>query len=256
MDIPPYMLNQTNWKTVKEISYQVAVLPWGATEAHNYHLPYGTDNIQCDFIAEKAAAAAWEKGVKVIVLPTIPFGVNTQQLDIPLTINMNPSTQKVVLQDIVESLSASGISRFVILNGHGGNDFKQMIRELKYGYQEMLICQLNWYAVLTDWTQLFEDVGDHAGEMETSVMMKIAPDLVRPLSEAGDGKSKSLKFNGRKEGWLWAPREWTKVTEDTGIGNPAKATAEKGEKCLEIVINKISDFYVELAEADVDSIYE
>jgi creatinine amidohydrolase len=82
MNPRPYVLQETNWKTVKETTYNVAVLPWGATEAHNYHLPYGTDNIQNEFIAAEAAKLAWDRGAKVVVLPNVPFGANCQQLDI------------------------------------------------------------------------------------------------------------------------------------------------------------------------------
>jgi creatinine amidohydrolase len=87
----PYILNELTWKAVREARYEVAVLPWGATEAHNLHLPYSTDNIQAEQIAARSAERAWEQGAKVVVLPLVPFGVNTGQLDIPLCINMNPS---------------------------------------------------------------------------------------------------------------------------------------------------------------------
>jgi creatinine amidohydrolase len=119
----PYILAETNWKAVKDQTYDVAVLPWGATEAHNYHLPYATDTMQCDYVAAESARIAWEKGAKVIVLPTIPFGVNTGQLDIRLDINMNPSTQMAVLRDIVDVLARQQINKIVVMNGHGGNDF-------------------------------------------------------------------------------------------------------------------------------------
>ena len=118
----PYIINENNWKSIKETEYTIAILPWGATEAHNYHLPYGTDNIQCDYIAAEAARRAWERDVKVAVLPTIPYGVNTQQLDIPLTINMNPSTQAFVLRDIVDSLFGHGIAK----DGSEINDIVQL----------------------------------------------------------------------------------------------------------------------------------
>jgi len=255
MDPRPYILQETNWKTVRETDYEVAVLPWGATEAHNYHLPYGTDNIQNEFIISEAAKLAWDRGAKIMVLPNIPFGVNCQQLDIKLTINVNPSTQAFILRDIVDSLYGQEIKKLVLLNGHGGNDFKQMIRELSAEFTDMFIGQMNWYTVDPHWNKYFEDTGDHAGEMETSIMMKIVPDWVLPLSEAGDGKAKKLKFKSRQEGWFWAPREWTKVTEDTGIGNPSLSTVEKGEAYLNKVIAKISDFLVELAETNLKDKY-
>lgn len=251
----PYILQETNWKTIKSTPYEVAILPWGATEGHNYHLPFGTDNIQNEFIATESAKLAWDRGAKVMVLPNVPFGVNSQQLDLKLTINIHPSTQAVILNDIVDSLNGQGIKKLVILNGHGGNEFKQVIRELSAKYPEMFISQIHWFLVDPYWDKYFEDLGDHAGEMETSIMMKIAPDWVLPLEEAGDGKARKLKFKGREEGWLWAPRQWTKVTKDTGIGNPAKSTIEKGEAYLNKVIAKISDYFVELSETDVKDIY-
>ena len=256
MKARPYILQEINFKSVQEINYDIAVLPWGATEAHNYHLPYGTDNLQNEYIAAEAAKLAWEKGTKIIVLPNMPFGANCQQLDIPLTINMNPSTQFAVARDILDALFDQGIRKFIFFNGHGGNDFKQMIRELKTEFPEMFIAQLNWFRVITDWTEYFEDAGDHAGEMETSIMMSIFPDLILPLSEAGNGKSKQLKFKGRNEGWLWAPREWTEVTKDTGIGNPEKASVEKGERALKDIISKIADFFTALNGTEPEDIYE
>ena len=82
----PYILAETNWKTIKDMKVELAVLPWGATEAHNYHLPYATDTIMVEHIAANAAKVAWRKGAKLIVLLTIPFGVHTGQLDIKLHI--------------------------------------------------------------------------------------------------------------------------------------------------------------------------
>ena len=69
----PYILAENTWKVVKDEIYKLAVLPWGATEAHNYHLPYATDVIEADHISAESARIAWEKGAKVIVLPTIPL---------------------------------------------------------------------------------------------------------------------------------------------------------------------------------------
>jgi len=255
MEPRPYILQETNWKTVRATDYKVAIFPWGATEAHNYHLPFGTDNIQNEYIAAESARIAWGRGAKVVVLPNVPFGANCQQLDIRLTINMNPSTQYAVLRDVAHALNCQCIRNLVVFNGHGGNDFKQMIRELSAEFPDMFICQLSWFLVESNWGKYFDDLGDHAGEMETSIMMKITPDWVLPLIEAGDGKSKKLKYSGRKEGWLWAPREWTKVTADTGIGNPSKSTREKGENYLKVVIDKLADFFVELSATKPGEIY-
>ena len=251
----PYILAETNWKEVKAQDYRLAVLPWGATEAHNYHLPYGTDNIQCDYIAARSAEVAWEKGVKLIVLPTVPFGVNSGQMDISLCLNMNPSTQLALLMDLVQVLEVHKIDKLVILNGHGGNNFKSMIRELSMHYPGVFVCSANWYQA-SNQTKIFHEPGDHAGEMETSCILHIAPELVRDLSEAGSGSAKQFKPSGFKQGWVTAQRAWTKVTEDTGVGDPSQATAEKGKIYLEESAQKIAQFYAELAKLDNQDLYE
>ena len=250
----PYILAETNWKAVKATQFEVAVLPWGATEAHNYHLPYATDNIECDHVAAESARRAWDAGARVIVLPTVPFGVQTGQLDIPLCINLNPSTQAAMLADIAKSLDGQGIRKLVVLNGHGGNDFRQMIRELQPQVR-LFLCAINWYKVV-DQKPYFTDLGDHAGEMETSVVMHLTPDLVLPLAEAGDGRERKPKIAGMRDGWAWAPRQWTKVTADTGIGNPKAATAEKGSAYFQSVTERIGQFLIDLAAADVARLYD
>lgn len=122
----PYILGETHWDALKNAKFDLAVLPWGATEAHNYHLPYATDIIEADHLAAESARIAWELGGKVIVLPTVPFGVNTGQSDIYLDINLNPSTQLAILSDVVEVLHRQGIYKLLIFNSHGGNNFKPL----------------------------------------------------------------------------------------------------------------------------------
>jgi creatinine amidohydrolase len=250
----PYVLAETTWKTVDATPYTVAVLPWGATEAHNYHLPYGTDNVQSERVSILAAERAWARGAKVAVLPTVPFGVNTTQLEIMLTINLNPSTQAALLHDVVSALDGQGIHKLVIVNGHGGNDFRQMIRELQ-PKTKVFLSAINWWSCV-DVKDFAEEAGDHAGEAETAAMMHLVPELVRPLTEAGSGRARASKLRGVREGWAWAPRRWTQVTADTGIGNPAKATAEKGERYVNAAADRIAGFLVELASLDLNDLYD
>lgn len=250
----PYVLEETTWKTVREADYSVAVLPWGATEAHNYHLPYGTDNYESSWVAVESARLAWDAGAKVIVLPTVPFGVNTGQLDIKLTLNMNPSTQALVLRDIASSLELQGMRKLVIVNSHGGNDFRQMIRELQPTCK-VFVSTINWWSCV-DAKPFFSEPGDHAGELETSVMMEIAPELILPLSEAGKGRAKRFRVAGLRDGLAWAPRRWTQVTDDTGTGNAEMATRESGTRFLDAVTGRISQYLIEIAAADIDAMYE
>jgi creatinine amidohydrolase len=250
----PYILSETNWKSVKQADIQLAILPWGATEAHNYHLPYGTDNIIAEQIAAEAARIAFDRGGKLLVLPAIPFGVNTGQPDVKLDMNLNPGTQMMILRDLITVLDRQEIYKLVILNAHGGNDFRQIIRELNLLFPKMFICQCNWFKI-PGGENYFEDMGEHAGEVETSFMLHLTPELVLPLSEAGEGKARVFSIPALSEGWAWAERKWTKVTTDTGIGDPALATAEKGEAFFKVVTAKISDFLYELAIINQDELY-
>lgn len=249
----PWVLADTTWLTVRSTRYDIALLPWGATEAHNYHLPYATDNIESEHVACESARIAWSAGARVVVLPTIPFGVNTGQQDIPLCINMNPGTQTAVLSDVIDSVERAGVRKLVILNGHGGNDFRQIIRELQPS-TPLFLCQVNWYSCVDPKTY-FSDLGDHAGELETSVMQHITPELVRPLADAGDGRAKKFKIRALREGWVWAPRQWTQVTDDTGVGNPSAATADKGARFVDAVTSRVAEFLVELGAADPAAMY-
>jgi creatinine amidohydrolase len=120
---------------------------------------------------------------------------------------------------------------------------------------KIFLCVTSWYQVV-DAGDYFEDLGDHAGEMETSIMLHIAPSLVRPLSEAGEGKERRFRIAALREGWAWAPRQWTQVSTDTGIGDPRAANREKGERYTSAVVERLSRFLVDLAAADPDDLYE
>ncbi len=250
----PWILAESTWAEIKAERRELAVLPWGATEAHNYHLPYGTDCYETEHIAAEAGRLAWEAGARLVVLPVVPFGVQTGQLDIPFCINMNPSTQAALLDDIARSLEAQGVRKLVILNGHGGNDFRGIVRELQPRVG-VFLCTLNWYSCV-DPSGFFKEPGDHGGELETSVMQHVEPGLVRPLETAGDGGARRSRIQGLREGWAWAPRQWTQVTEDTGVGNPAAATPAKGASYFEAVTTRIGGFLAELTSADSADMYE
>lgn len=251
--IRPYILAETNWKSIKDSDVDIAVLPWGATEAHNYHMPYATDNYQVEHIASKSAEIAWNKGAKIIVLPTIPFGVNTGQLDVPFCMNLNPSTQLAILKDLSAVLVRHGISKLVILNGHGGNNFVAIIREMAGIYPELFVTVVNWFQAARK-DDIFEKPGDHADEMETSVMMHLHPDLLLPITEAGDGETKKFQPKGFQQGWAWAQRPWTAITKDTGSGNPRLSSPQKGATFLNRCIDQIASFYVELSGQSVISL--
>ena len=239
-------LSTTSYGRVKGVKYDLAILPWGATEPHNYHLPYLTDTIIAYRLSLDALEWAMQKSdVQGMVLPPVTYGSqNPGQRDLPFCIHARYETQKAILTDIVASLQRQRISRLVIVNGHGGNAFKNMIRDLSVDYPDFMIAVTDSFLVVPQ-AGYFEEKDDHAGEMETSVLMYYHPELVT-LSEAGDGVAKPFAIPSLNEKIAWIPRYWTKMTADTGIGNPKKSTAEKGERYAKAVVEKMGRLFIEL----------
>lgn len=253
--IRPYVLADTNWKHLKDANFELAILPWGATEAHNYHLPYSTDVIEGKAIAEESGRIAWEKGAKVIILPTIPFGVNTGQSDIYLDMNLNPSTQFAILKDIINVLDRQGIRKFMILNSHGGNNWKSIVRELGLLFPNMFLCVGECFKIVNS-NDFFDTSGDHADEMETSLILHLAPELVLPNKDWGNGAEKKNKIKAFNEGWAWTERPWSQISEDTGVGNPKASTKEKGERFFKAICEKLGELFVEISSTDTNNLYE
>ena len=244
----PYVLEEANYRQLKEHRPNVAVLPWGATEAHNYHLPHGTDVIEATTVAQAAAAVAHGRGARVVVLPTIPFGNNAQQLDQVATISFRTETAAAILDDVCHSLSRQGIDRLVILNAHGGNEFKPIVRDASDEH-EMLIVVVNFWQVAPEVLKAtFAEPGDHAGEMETSFILHARPDWV-VMDQAGDGRTVPFEIEGLRQAGVWTPRPWSTSHPDTGCGDPAAATAEKGRRYLEAVSAAVADVLVGMSSA-------
>jgi creatinine amidohydrolase len=247
-----WCLSEVTLKRVRETGVpEVAVLPIGACEPHGLHLPYGADTYEAVAIAERACAIAHERGARVMLLPAIPYGVNSNLLSFPMTIHVQQETLNRIVRDVVFSLERHGVYKLVLLNGHGGNDFVGGLRDL-YGQTKVWIFLVNWWQVGSDkLREIFEEVGDHSGEMETSVCMAIVPNLVH-LEDADEGAVRPFRMEALAKGWAWTTRPWERLTKNSGHGDPRKATAEKGERYLNLVAERIANFLVELAKTPID----
>ena len=246
----PYVLHEANYRQLLDYQPNVAILPWGATEAHNFHLPHGTDVIQAEAFAIEAAGQAYAQGAKPIVLPAIPFGNNGQQLDQVATIHCSTSTARAILCDVATSLTTQGIDRLVILNGHGGNEFKPLVRDLQFEFDLLVIVVNFWMVAQEVYESTFEDKsGDHANEMETSLLMHLRPDWV-VMEQAGTGERIPFQLQTIAEIGAWTPRPWSKSHPDTGSGNPIAATSKKGVTYFSAVSAGVAKLLVELSGAN------
>ncbi len=140
----------------------------------------------------------------------------------------------------------------MLLNAHGGNELRALVREL-HPEAPLMLAIVNWWQAGDP--SVFDEPGDHAGELETAAMLHLAPELVSGPDGWGDGQARASVFDGVRKGWAWMPRRWTQVTADTGVGNPRAATAEKGEQFVAQAVERIAAFCIELATADETRLY-
>ena len=191
-----------------------------------------------------------------MVMPPVTMGSqNPGQRELPFCVHAHYDTQRAILTDIVASLYHQGFHRLLIVNGHGGNNFKNMIRALTLDYPGMLMMTSEWFKQAKT-TEYFDNPDDHADELETSVMMHYHPELVN-IDEAGDGTNRGFALDALRTGKIWMPRHWNMVSKDTGIDNPVMSTAEKGQKFAKAVAESYAQFIAEFAKIDtIEGLYE
>lgn len=227
---------------------EVAVIPLGAIEPHNYHLPYGNDFLTASRVAELACERATAEGASVVLLPGCPYGVDKNLLKFPLVVHVSIFTLNALLTDIIRSLERHQIHKLVLLNGHGGNTLKPLLREW-YSETPVFVSLIDWWKVGADvYEQIFACADDHAGEMETSVALALYPELVK-MERAVWEPPKQPVLKGVREGWVQVTRPWHGVTTTSGTADPRQATPEKGKKYLEVVVERIASYLVELARS-------
>lgn len=247
-------LTATNLHRISRRRYEVAVLPTCAIEAHNRHLPEGQDYRHTTYLARTICRSAWDRCESVICLPTIPYGVDCNLMAYPLTIHVSQATLDAMVRDVIVSLHRHGIRKVLILNGHGGNEFMPLIRQIQTEL-DVYVFLCNWWRVGMDkYGEIFENRDDHAGEMETSVAMALYPELIEP-NVAGDGKVRPFRFEALRQGWVGTSRDFSRINDHCASGDPSKASAEKGHRYLDLVCGRIADFLVEVAGAAIDEAF-
>ena len=176
--------------------------------------------------------------------------------EFPLAINLNPSTLNRVIMDIVESLLTTGIRKIVLLNSHGGNGLKPLPREMA-GKTEAQLFLCDWYQAINDvYFEIFDKKDDHAGEMETSLGLAFFPELVGINPDgsltADDGAINLTQLEAVNQGWVSITRPWHLLTTNSGSADPHAATAEKGEKLMSVLVDRLGKFLIELAALEID----
>ena len=144
----------------------------------------------------------------------------------------------------------------MLFNSHGGNDLKPALREL-YGKTPAHLFLCFWPQVIRDaCEQILSREDDHAGEMETSLGLAFFPEYVARHEDgtlvADEGITRTPRFDALKKGWVSITRPWHLLTTNSGSGNPHAATAEKGIRIRQVLVERMADFLVQLSASPVD----
>lgn len=209
------------------------IIPVAALEQHGHHMPVFTDSMLMGEIVDRAHKELTEQ---TLLVPLMWLGNSHHHMDFPGTVSAEPRLWIDLLGGLVDNFITHGFRRIVVLNGHGGNDVpgRQAMFEIRQRYRQRndLLLLFATYWNLADPTSaipgLRQTEMQHAGEWETSMILRLAPELVdnhTDVSEIGLGNS----FLPAQRAWIIPDR-----SEPGHIGDPAVATAEKGEQLLSL----------------------
>jgi creatinine amidohydrolase len=235
MSVPVFVMSHRDFKAALRKTRR-AIIPVGSLEQHGSHLPVSTDSLIAEYIARLAA----EK-VGAFVLPVISYGVSFEHTPM-FNVSIRNSTLSTLICDACVSLTENRIKEIIVLNGHHGN-----MGALQYIAQElhgMLPRDVRVHTV--NYWHMMKSEFDHAGEVETSLVLAIAPELVR-MELAVPNSKKLSKSKAAYNSITNVPGSFPKITGNGVWGDPRKATAAKGEKWIQEIVAGLAKTITELA---------
>lgn len=241
-------LATATWAEVAAVSLDTPVLiPTGAVEQHGRHLPLATDTILVTAVAEAVEARLTDR---VLLAPTLWLGASLHHLPFPGTLSASFEAYHAALRDVIESLARHGLHRFLVVNGHGGNadSNRVVLREIKHRQPELTLAHQGYYemwptGLCADLMEGPEKEIHHACEAETSLMLHVAPELVRMELARDDG----LRPEPAWPGGVWA---FDELTEEGSFGFASRANPEKGRRLFDAAVEGVAQ-WVETAAKGV-----
>lgn len=251
MKVSRFYLGELTWPDVKEFlsKHDVVVIPVGSCEQHGPHLPLDTDTYDVFWMSLKAA----EKAGCALVAPPIYYGVSSHHMDFPGTVTLSPDILEQLAYEVAASLIAHGFRKIVFENGHGGNaaSLESVAKRIKTVTGAFVA--IDTVSLIPDFIEKFIETpyDAHAGEFETSTTLANREKLVvtdrikKPTIKLPASKYTKigLKEKGPKVYWGFRTKE---ISETGVIGDPTKASKEKGEKAWKIAIERLADLLTEL----------
>ena len=234
MSLPVFGMNEHDFRIgLKRI--RRAIIPVGSLEQHGAHLPLSTDSIIAEYFARMVA----EK-IGAFVMPVFSYGVSFEHKPM-FNVSLRNSTLSTMICDACTSLAEMRIRHIIVVNGHHGNT-----GALQYISQELnnkIARNVNVHAIHY-WQMMRRDF-DHAGEVETSLVLAIAPELVH-MNRAMPNSKKLSKSRAAYSSITNVPGSFPKITGNGVWGNPRKATAAKGENLIKEITSNLARTIIEL----------
>ena len=244
------MLEEMSWVEFEEKvkSVHTMLVPMGSVEVEGPHLPLNVDSL----VAEEIARRVCDATDGTMVAPLMNVTYSDWHLGFPGTLTFEMKTFMTMVEEFCLSLVKHGVKRVFFVNSHVGNDPAIWYVANKFSIQGLLrVGQINLWALSTEVGQGIEELKEksfmHAGEIMTSVVMAIRPDLVnmeaaqkeylKPLTDGYQTiLSSKTKVDGISTNFYHASRE---LTQSGVMGDPSEASAEKGEKILQEMVRRV-----------------
>jgi creatinine amidohydrolase len=255
-------------QTSGEAARTIAVLPVAATEQHGPHLPLSVDTVLVNGIVA-AALPHLTTDAHVLFLPTQAVGLSPEHARFPGTLTLKNETILRLWTDIGESVAASGITKLVLFNAHGGNVsvMDLVARDLR-ARLGLLVYSVSWFnlplkdAQGQDVNALFDTAehrfGIHAGDIETSMMLALDPsdvEMAQAQNFASAARSRSTQFdilgNGKSAKLAWQMQDYNPAG---AVGNAANATTAKGQVMVEAAARALAGLLAEIDRLPIDTL--
>lgn len=225
------------WMGVK-----AAILPVGSNEQHGPNLEMSTDSTIATALAERLARKFFPR---VVLCPTMPYGVSPHHMAFTGTMTLRPETFDAVVMDLASSLAHHGLKSIVIVNGHGGNQASLAVLNSKLRDQGFKVASLAWFVLGADEAKKTarHTPYNHACEVETSLALSLAPQLVR-REKLQAGKVKAFKYphTAPDQPKVDVPYSFADMTENGALGDARLATKEDGDRIAQAVLDRASAF--------------
>ncbi len=251
------LLENLSWPEVRQLKVadKIVLFPLGSFEQHGHHMPLTTDT---DIVTGIARRLEQKRPKKILCLPTLWPGHSTHHLAFPGTLSVSQMPYINLVCEMCRSIVKMGAKKVFLLNGHGGNDIpvRAALRELKTEFPKIQFVFVSYWSLAAQTINKVREseMGGlgHACEMEASVMLYLHPEKVNMKKARRDGRSKNQDHYRKSDMMTSRPvyfvNEFNEISETGTVGFPDLATAEKGKRFINGIVDEVLDFVDDFAK--------